>query len=195
MPEIAAVPPQQLLERILTLEIVRVTERAAVSAARLRGHGNKIAADQAAVDAMRRELNKMPIDGTVVIGEGERDKAPMLFIGEKVGNSNGPKVDIAVDPLDGTTLCAKGMPGAIATMAMAEGGTLLNAPDVYMQKISIGPGYAKGVIDLDAPPADNIRRLPRRKASRLRRSRRWSWIVRGMQTLSPRCAAPAPQCA
>src|ERR1700726_401539 len=163
MPDIVAVPPQQLLERILTLEIVRVTERAAVSAARLRGHGNKIAADQAAVDAMRRELNKMPIDGTVVIGEGERDKAPMLFIGEKVGNSNGPKVDIAVDPLDGTTLCAKGMPGAIATMAMAEGGTLLNAPDVYMQKLAIGPGYDKGVVELDAPPADNVRRLAKAK--------------------------------
>src|SRR6202163_4907189 len=163
MPDIVAVPPQQLLERILTLEIVRVTERAAVSAARLRGHGNKIAADQAAVDAMRRELNKMPIDGTVVIGEGERDKAPMLFIGEKVGNSNGPKVDIAVDPLDGTTLCAKGMPGAIATMAMAEGGTLLNAPDVYMEKIAIGPGYAKGVVDLDAPAEQNIRNLAKAK--------------------------------
>src|SRR6202022_2210767 len=159
MPEIVAVPPQQLLERILTLEIVRVTERAAVSAARLRGHGNKIAADQAAVDAMRRELNKMPIDGTVVIGEGERDKAPMLFIGEKVGNSNGPKVDIAVDPLDGTTLCAKNMPGAIATMAMAEGGTLLNAPDVYMEKIAIGTGYPTGVVDLDAPAEENIRKL------------------------------------
>src|ERR1700737_1780851 len=161
MPEIVAVPPRQLLERILTLEIVRVTERAAVSAARLRGHGHKVAADQAAVDAMRRELNNTPFDGP--IGIGERDKAPMLFIGEKVGNSDGPKVDIAVDPLDGTTLCAKGMPGAIATMAMAEGGTLLNAPDVYMQKISIGPGYAKGVIDLDAPPADNIRRLAKAK--------------------------------
>jgi fructose-1,6-bisphosphatase II / sedoheptulose-1,7-bisphosphatase len=166
MPEIVAVPPQQLLERILTLEIVRVTERAAVSAARLRGRGNKIAADQAAVDAMRRELNKMPIDGTVVIGEGERDKAPMLFIGERVGNSNGPKVDIAVDPLDGTTLCAGDMPGAIATMAMAEGGTLLNAPDVYMQKIAIGPGYARGVVELDAPPADNILRLARAKGVR-----------------------------
>src|SRR6202163_78899 len=159
MPDIVAVPPQQLLERILTLEIVRVTERAAVSAARLRGHGNKIAADQAAVDAMRRELNKMPIDGTVVIGEGERDKAPMLFIGETVGNKHGPKVDIAVDPLEGTTLCAKNMPGAIATMAMAEGGTLLNAPDVYMEKIAIGPGYSKGVVDLDAPAEENIRRL------------------------------------
>ena len=158
-----SVPPQLLLERILTLEIVRVTERAAVSAARLRGHGNEKAADQAAVDAMRRELNKIPIQGTVVIGEGERDEAPMLFIGEKVGAEGGPEVDIAVDPLEGTTLCAKNMPGAIATMAMAEGGTLLNAPDSYMQKIAIGPGYAKNVIDIDAPPADNIRRLARAK--------------------------------
>src|SRR3981081_822620 len=166
MPQIVAVPPQQLLERILTLEIVRVTERAAVSAARLRGHGNKIAADQAAVDAMRRELNKMPIDGTVGIGEGERDKGPVIFDGEKVGNSNGPKVDIAFDPVDGTTLCAKGMPGAIATMAMAEGGTLLNAPYGYIQKISIGPGYAKGFLDLDAPPADNIRCLANAKGVR-----------------------------
>jgi fructose-1,6-bisphosphatase II / sedoheptulose-1,7-bisphosphatase len=157
MPEIVAVPPQQLPERILALEIVRVRERAAV------GHGNKIAADQAAVDAMRRELNKMPIDGTIVIGEGERDKAPMLFIGEKAGNSNWPTVDITVDPLDGTTLCAKGMPGAIATMAMAEGGTLLNAPDVYMQKVAIGPGYAKGLVELDVPAADNIRRLAQAK--------------------------------
>ena len=192
MPEIVAVPPQQLLERILTLEIVRVTERAAVSAARLRGHGNKIAADQAAVDAMRRELNKMPIDGTVVIGEGERDKAPMLFIGEKVGNSNGPKVDIAVDPLDGTTLCAKGMPGAIATMAMAEGGTLLNAPDVYIQTILIGPGCAKVLWTWTRRLRTIFVAWPRRKASGLRRSRRWSWIVQGMQTLSLRCAAPAP---
>ncbi len=158
-----SVPPQQLLERILTLEIVRVTERAAVSAARLRGLGNEKAADQAAVDAMRRELNKMPIEGTVVIGEGERDEAPMLFIGEKVGINAGPKVDIAVDPLEGTTLCAKNMPGAIATMAMADGGTLLHAPDVYMQKIAIGPGYARNVIELDAPPAENIRRLAKAK--------------------------------
>ncbi|MGB3271841.1 MAG: class II fructose-bisphosphatase [Xanthobacteraceae bacterium] len=158
-----SVPPQQLLERILTLEIVRVTERAAVSAARLRGRGDEKAADQAAVDAMRRELNKLPIEGTVVIGEGERDEAPMLFIGETVGTKAGPKVDIAVDPLEGTTLCAKNMPGAIATMAMAEGGTLLNAPDVYMEKIAVGPGYAAGVIDLDAPPEDNIRRLAKAK--------------------------------
>jgi fructose-1,6-bisphosphatase II / sedoheptulose-1,7-bisphosphatase len=155
--------PGQLLERILTLEIVRVTERAAVSAARLRGRGNEKAADQAAVDAMRRELNKLPIDGTVVIGEGERDEAPMLFIGEMVGNKHGPKVDIAVDPLEGTTLCAKNMPGSIATMAMAEGGTLLNAPDVYMDKIAIGPGYPKGVVDLDASPEENIRNLAKAK--------------------------------
>jgi fructose-1,6-bisphosphatase II / sedoheptulose-1,7-bisphosphatase len=152
-----------MLERILSLEIVRVTERAAVSAARLRGRGNEKAADQAAVDAMRRELNKLPIHGTVVIGEGERDEAPMLFIGEEVGRKTGPKVDIAVDPLEGTTLCAKNMPGAIATMAMAEGGTLLNAPDVYMEKIAIGPGYPKGVVDLDAPAEQNIRTLAKAK--------------------------------
>jgi fructose-1,6-bisphosphatase II / sedoheptulose-1,7-bisphosphatase len=157
------IQPNLLLERILSLEIVRVTERAAVSAARLRGRGNEKAADQAAVDAMRRELNKLPIDGTVVIGEGELDEAPMLFIGEKVGNKTGPKVDIAVDPLEGTTLCAKNMPGAIATLAMAEEGTLLHAPDVYMEKIAIGPGYPKGVIDLDAPADENILRLAQAK--------------------------------
>jgi fructose-1,6-bisphosphatase II / sedoheptulose-1,7-bisphosphatase len=157
------IQPEFLLERILTLEIVRVTERAAVSSARLRGRGAEKASDQAAVDAMRRELNKLPIDGTVVIGEGEIDEAPMLFIGEKVGNGNGPKVDIAVDPLEGTTLCAKNMPGAIATLAMAEEGTLLHAPDVYMDKIAIGPGYPKGVVDLDAPADQNIIRLAKAK--------------------------------
>ena len=157
------VPPQMLLERILTLELVRVTERAAVSSARLRGHGQEKAADQAAVDAMRRELNKLPIQGTIVIGEGERDEAPMLYIGEQVGLKAGPEVDIAVDPLEGTTLCAKNMPGAITTMAMADGGTLLHAPDVYMQKLAIGPGYAKGVVELDATPAENVRRLAKAK--------------------------------
>jgi len=151
--------PDLVLERVLSLEIVRVTERAAVAAARLTGRGNEKAADQAAVDAMRRELNKLPIDGTVVIGEGELHEAPMLFIGETVGNRNGPKVDIAVDPLEGTTLCAKNMPGAIATMAIAEEGTLLNAPDVYMEKIAIGPGYPAGVVDLDTPAEENIRKL------------------------------------
>src|SRR5256714_7482409 len=157
------VQAHQMLERILSLEIVRVTERAAVSAARLRGRGNEKAADQAAVDAVRPELNKLPIHGTVVIGEGERDEAPMLFIGEEVGRKNGLVVDIAVDPLEGTTLCAKNMPGAIATMAMAEGGTLLNAPDVYMEKIAIGPGYPKGVVDLDAPAEQNIIALAKAK--------------------------------
>src|SRR5262249_21885303 len=133
-----SVPPQLLLERILTLELVRVTERAAVSAARLCGHGNAKACEQAAVAAMRSELNKLPIEGTVVIGEVERDEAPMLYIGETVGLKAGPKVDIAVDTLEGTTLCAKNMPGAIATMAMADGGTLLHAPDVYMEKLAVG---------------------------------------------------------
>jgi len=157
------VQPNVALDRALSLEIVRVTERAAVAAAGLRGLGNEMDADQAAVDAMRRELNKLPIDGTIVIGEGERDEAPMLFIGEAVGNRRGPKVDIAVDPLEGTTLCAKNMPGAIATMAIAEGGTLLNAPDVYMEKIAIGPGYPKGIVDLDAPAEENIRALAKAK--------------------------------
>jgi fructose-1,6-bisphosphatase II / sedoheptulose-1,7-bisphosphatase len=157
------IQPEFLLERILTLEIVRVTERAAVSAARLRGQGKEKASDQAAVDAMRRELNRLPIDGTVVIGEGELDEAPMLFIGEKVGTKQGPKVDIAVDPLEGTTLCAKNMPGSIATLAMAESGTLLHAADVYMDKIAIGPGYPKGVVDLDAPADENILNLAKAK--------------------------------
>src|SRR6516165_657679 len=151
------------LDRVLSLEIARVTERAAVAAAHLRGRGNEKAADQAAVDAMRREMNKLAITGTIVIGEGERDEAPMLYIGEQVGAGNGPKVDIAVDPLEGTTLCAKNMPGAIATMAMAEGGTLLHAPDVYMDKIAIGPGYPQGVVDLDASPEDNIHALAKAK--------------------------------
>ncbi len=157
------VPQSLMLERVLSIEIVRVTERAAVAAARLRGRGAEKSSDQAAVDAMRRELNKLPIDGTVVIGEGEMDEAPMLFIGEKVGSKAGPKLDIAVDPLEGTTLCAKNMPGAIATLAMAEDGTLLHAPDVYMDKIAVGPGYPKGVVDLDAPADENIRNLARAK--------------------------------
>jgi fructose-1,6-bisphosphatase II / sedoheptulose-1,7-bisphosphatase len=160
------VSENQIIERILTMELIRVTERAAVASARLRGHGDEKAADQAAVDAMRRELNRLPIDGEVVIGEGERDEAPMLFIGEKVGTRKGPKVDIAVDPLEGTTLCAKDMPGSIAVMAMAPAGTLLNAPDVYMQKIAIGPGYAKGFVDLDASPTDNIMALAKAKGVR-----------------------------
>ncbi len=144
------------LDRILTLELVRVTERAAVAAAQLRGRGDEIAADQAAVDAMRRELNRLPIEGTVVIGEGERDEAPMLFIGEEVGTKKGPRVDIALDPLEGTTICAKNLPNSLAVIAIAEEGSLLNAPDVYMQKIAIGPGYDAGIVDLDASVAENI---------------------------------------
>jgi fructose-1,6-bisphosphatase II / sedoheptulose-1,7-bisphosphatase len=151
------------IDRILSLEIVRVTERAAVAAARLRGRGAEKKSDQAAVDAMRRELATLAIDGIVVIGEGEMDEAPMLYIGEQVGTKSGPKVDIAVDPLEGTTLCAKNMPGAIATLAMAERGTLLHAPDIYMDKIAIGPGYPKGVVDLDAPADENILNLAKAK--------------------------------
>ena len=157
------VTENQIIERILTMELVRVTERAAVSCARWRGRGDEKAADKAAVDAMRRELNRLSIEGTVVIGEGERDEAPMLFIGEKLGNGFGPKVDIAVDPLEGTTLCAHDMPGSIAVMAMAQSGTLLNAPDVYMDKIAIGPGYAQGIIDLDASIEDNIQAMAKAK--------------------------------
>ncbi|MGB6747233.1 MAG: class II fructose-bisphosphatase [Xanthobacteraceae bacterium] len=154
---------QQDFERALSLEIARVPERAAVAAARLRGRGLEKKSDGAAVDAMRRELGGLAIDGTVVIGEGEMDEAPMLFIGEKVGTKHGPKVDIAVDPLEGTTLCAKNMPGAIATLALAEDGTLLHAPDIYMDKIAVGPGFSKGVVDLDAPADDNIRKLAKAK--------------------------------
>jgi len=152
-----------VLDRILTLELVRVTERASVAAARLRGQGREKDADQAAVDAMRRELNRLPIDGTVVIGEGERDEAPMLYIGEEVGTKQGPKVDIALDPLEGTTICAKGQPNSLAVIALAEGGSLLHAPDVYMEKIAIGPGYPKGLVDLDYTVEQNIIALAKAK--------------------------------
>jgi fructose-1,6-bisphosphatase II / sedoheptulose-1,7-bisphosphatase len=152
----------QGLDRAFALEAVRVTEAAAISAARQIGRGNEKAADHAAVEAMRVAFNQLPIDGTVVIGEGERDEAPMLYIGEKVG-SGGLAVDIALDPLEGTTLTAKALPNALAVMAMAEPGTLLNAPDTYMDKIAIGPGYPEGVIDLDAEPAENILSLAKAK--------------------------------
>jgi fructose-1,6-bisphosphatase II / sedoheptulose-1,7-bisphosphatase len=147
------------LDRVLTMELVRVTERAAVAAARLRGRGDEKAADQVAVDAMRAELNRLPIRGTVVIGEGERDEAPMLYIGEEVGTGEGPEVDIALDPLEGTTICAKNLPNALAVIAIAEKGSLLFAPDVYMDKIAIGPNYPEGLIDIDASPAENIKRV------------------------------------
>jgi fructose-1,6-bisphosphatase II / sedoheptulose-1,7-bisphosphatase len=152
-----------IIDRMLAFEFVRVTERSAVAAAGLRGRGDEKAADQAAVDAMRRELNRLPISGTIVIGEGERDEAPMLFIGEKVGTGSGPAVDIAVDPLEGRTLCAKDMPGSISVMAVAKAGSLLYAPDVYMDKIAIGPGYPAGVVDLDRTPEDNIQALAKAK--------------------------------
>ncbi|WP_455482609.1 class II fructose-bisphosphatase [Bartonella sp. B35(2025)] len=150
-------------DRILTLELVRVTERAAIAAAHWRGRGDEKAADQAAVDAMRQELNRLPIDGTVVIGEGERDEAPMLYIGEKVGLQNGLAVDIALDPLEGTTICAKNLANSLAVVAIAEKGNLLYAPDVYMKKIAIGPGYPKGVVDIDANTVDNIYALAKAK--------------------------------
>jgi len=152
----------QPLDRAFALEAVRVTEAAAMAAAREIGRGDERAADHAAVEAMRKAFNILPIDGTVVIGEGERDEAPMLYIGEKVGYG-GVMVDIALDPLEGTTLTAKALPNALAVMAMAEPGTLLNAPDTYMDKIAIGPGYAEGVIDLDADPAENILSLAKAK--------------------------------
>ena len=153
------------LDRVFALEAVRVTEAAAISAARQIGRGDEHAADQAAVEAMRKAFNILPIDGTVVIGEGERDEAPMLYIGEKVG-SGGVAVDIALDPLEGTTLTAKALPNALAVMAMAQPGTLLNAPDTYMDKIAIGPGYPEGTVDLDADPADNIVALAKAKGVR-----------------------------
>ncbi|MAW86488.1 MAG: fructose-bisphosphatase class II [Phyllobacteriaceae bacterium] len=150
------------LDRILTLELVRVTEAAAVAAARLRGRGDEKAADQVAVDAMRNELNRLPISGTVVIGEGERDEAPMLYIGEEVG-MGGSEVDIALDPLEGTTICAKNLPNSLAVIAIAEKGSLLYAPDVYMDKIAVGPGYPKGIVSLEASARDNINALAKAK--------------------------------
>jgi fructose-1,6-bisphosphatase II / sedoheptulose-1,7-bisphosphatase len=146
----------QVLDRVLVLEMVRVTEAAAIAASTLVGRGDEKAADAAAVEAMREALNSLDIDGTVVIGEGERDEAPMLFIGEKVGTGNGPAIDIALDPLEGTTITAKAGPNSLAVLAIAEKGGLLNAPDVYMDKIAVGPGYPAGIIDLDRTPTENV---------------------------------------
>ncbi len=151
------------MERNFTLEAVRVTEAAAIAAARLVGQGDEKAADQAAVDAMRTALNGIAMAGKVVIGEGERDEAPMLYIGEEVGSGKGVRIDIALDPLEGTTLTAKDMPGACAVCAFAEEGGFLHAPDVYMDKIAVGGGLPDGVVDLDAGPAENIRSLARAK--------------------------------
>ncbi|MDG1666986.1 MAG: class II fructose-bisphosphatase [Hellea sp.] len=142
--------------KMLALKAAFVTESAAIASYHWIGRGNEKAADKAAVDAMRNELNKINIDGEIVIGEGERDEAPMLFIGEKVGTGVGPKIDIALDPLEGTTLTAKNMANALAVMAFSPSGRMLNAPDTYMDKIAIGPGYAPGIINLDNSPTDNI---------------------------------------
>jgi fructose-1,6-bisphosphatase II / sedoheptulose-1,7-bisphosphatase len=152
----------EAMDRNLALEAVRVTEAAALSASRLMGRGDEKAADQAAVDAMRRALNSLAIEGTVVIGEGERDEAPMLYIGEKVGTGHGPPIDIALDPLEGTTITARGGANALSVVAMAEAGGFLNAPDVYMDKIAIGGGFGD-VVDLDETPALNLRNLAKAK--------------------------------
>ena len=151
------------IDRNLALEATRVTEAAALAAARLMGRGDEKAADQAAVDAMRRALNGLDITGRVVIGEGERDEAPMLFIGEEVGSGTGPRIDIALDPLEGTTITAKGGPNALAVIAMAEHGGFLHAPDVYMDKIAVGSGLPEGVVDLDASPEENLKNLAKAK--------------------------------
>src|SRR5437868_1160858 len=162
MTEIRPPAGERPLDRSFALEAVLVTEAAAIAAFAQIGRGNEHDADQAAVEAMRAAFNVLPIDGTVVIGEGERDEAPMLFIGEKVGQG-GLAVDIALDPLEGTTLTAKAMANALALMAMAEPGTMLNAPDTYMDKTAIGPGFKHGLIDLDAEPGDNINAMSKLK--------------------------------
>jgi len=153
------------LDRVLVLEMVRVTEAAAIAASAMIGRGDEKAADAAAVEAMREALNRLYIDGTVVIGEGERDEAPMLYIGEKVGlqTNKAPKIDIALDPLEGTTITAKAGPNALAVLAIAEHGCLLNAPDVYMDKIAVGPGYPEDVIALDRSASDNVRAVAKAK--------------------------------
>ncbi len=152
-------PISNTLDRVLVLEMVRVTEAAAIACSTMVGRGDEKAADAAAVEAMRAALNELDMDGTVVIGEGERDEAPMLFIGEKVGTGRGPAIDIALDPLEGTTICATAGPNSLAVLAIAEKGGLLNAPDVYMDKIAVGPGYPANIIDLDKSPTENVTAL------------------------------------
>ena len=151
------------MDRNLALEVVRVTEAAALAASLQMGRGDERTADQVAVDAMRNALNSLDIAGTVVIGEGERDEAPMLYIGEEVGTGNGPKIDIALDPLEGTTITAKGLTNALAVIAMAEHGGFLNSPDVYMDKIAVGSGLPEGVVDIDNEPAENLANLAKAK--------------------------------
>ena len=153
------------MDRNLALEVVRVTEAAALAASKLVGRGDKVAADQVAVDAMRSALNTLNIRGKVVIGEGERDEAPMLYIGEEVGSGSGPKVDIALDPLEGTDITASGGPNALAVIAMTDEGGFLNAPDVYMEKIAVGPGVDPKILSLDDPIGDVLKRLSKEKDS------------------------------
>ena len=152
------VQASSILDRVLVLEMVRVTEAAAIAASKLIGRGDEKAADAAAVEAMRLAFNDLYMDGTVVIGEGERDEAPMLYIGEKVGNAigTGPRIDIALDPLEGTTITAKAGPNALAVLAISEEGGLLNAPDVYMEKLAVGPGLPEGIIDLNRSVKENV---------------------------------------
>ena len=158
--------PKDFNDRMLSLGLARVSEAAAHASARLIGRGDEKAADQAAVNAMREQLNLLDIKGVVVIGEGERDEAPMLYIGEEVGTGQGPEVDIALDPLEGTTLTAKDMPNALTVIAMAPRGTLLHAPDVYMDKLAIGPNYPKDVVSLDMSPSERVRALARARGVR-----------------------------
>ncbi|QIE42203.1 class II fructose-bisphosphatase [Rhodobacteraceae bacterium SC52] len=155
--------PTDFNDRMLSLGLARVSEAAAMASARLIGRGDEKAADQAAVNAMRTQLNMLDIDGTVVIGEGERDEAPMLFIGEQVGTGQGPAVDIALDPLEGTTLTAKDMPNALTVIAMGPKGSMLHAPDVYMDKLAIGPGYAKNTVTLEMSPTERVAALAKAK--------------------------------
>jgi fructose-1,6-bisphosphatase II / sedoheptulose-1,7-bisphosphatase len=159
------VKASKVLDRLLVMEMVRVTEAAAIAASRLVGRGDEKAADHAAVEAMRAAFNELDFDGTVVIGEGERDEAPMLYIGEKVGRAQGtgPKIDIALDPLEGTTITATAGPNALAVLAIAEEGCLLNAPDVYMDKLAIGPGYPDGLVSLAKSPTENVKALAKAK--------------------------------
>ncbi len=158
---------REIMDRNLALEVARVTEAAALAAGKLVGRGDKMAADQVAVDAMRSALNTLDIQGRVVIGEGERDEAPMLYIGEEVGTGTGPKIDIALDPLEGTDITAAGGPNALAVIAMTDEGGFLNAPDVYMDKIAIGPGLNPAILDLDAPIEDVLQKLAKEKGGKV----------------------------
>ena len=165
--DIMGQPESFIMDRNLALEVVRVTEAAALAASKLVGRGDKMAADQVAVDAMRDALNSLNIRGRIVIGEGERDEAPMLYIGEEVGTGQGPEIDIALDPLEGTDITAAGGPNALAVVAMTDKGGFLNAPDTYMEKIAVGPGVDPNILDLDAPIGDVLKKLAKEKGGRI----------------------------